>query len=123
MATGCVPLARAIAVLAGDAQLPRAARLAGLDGPRALEALDALVGAHVVQAGVPVQFVHPILRAAIYDELAPGERSALHRRAAALLADDGAELDAIATQLMASEPTGSIEVIEQSRGGCARAQT
>ena len=39
----------------------------------------------------------------MYDELAPGERSALHRRAAALLADDGAgtkvsyEIDAALT--------------------------
>jgi DNA-binding CsgD family transcriptional regulator len=66
-------------------------------------------------------FVHPILRAAIYDALAPGERSELHRRAADLLAADGAELDAIASQLMASEPTGSIAVARRLREAAARA--
>ena len=48
--------------------------------------------------------MHPIVRAAIYDELPPGERSRLHREAARLLAAEGAEIDAVAAQLLASEP-------------------
>jgi DNA-binding CsgD family transcriptional regulator len=115
MPEGCVPLARAIAVLGGDAQLPRAAQLAGLSETDLLPALDALVEANTIRAGNRLEFVHPIVRAAIYDELAPGERSALHRRAASLLAAEGAELDAVAAQLLASEPTGSPEVIERLR--------
>jgi len=121
MPAGSVALARAVAVLAGDAQLPRAARLAGLEQAGALQALDALVEAHVLQADARLAFVHPILRAAIYDELAPGERSELHRRAARLLAEEGAELDAVAAQLLASEPTGSDEVVAQLREAAALA--
>ncbi len=121
MSPDSVALARAVTVLAGDAELPRAARLAGLGDPQALTALDTLVEAQVLQPGAPLQFVHPILRAAIYDELAPGARSLLHRRAAGLLSAEGAELDAIAAQLLASEPTGSEEVIAQLREAAARA--
>ena len=125
MPEGCLSLAHAIAVLGGDAQLPRAARLAGLEESEALDALDALVAAGLVRATGRIEFVHPILRAAIYDALAPGERSRLHRRAADLLASEGAELDAVAAQLMPSEPTGSEHVIEQLRQGssvCARSR-
>ncbi len=121
MPAGSVALARAVAVLAADAQLPRAARLAGLEETGALQALDALVEAHVLQADAHLAFVHPILRAAIYDELARGERSELHRRAARLLAEEGAELDAVAAQLLASEPTGSEEVVAQLREAAALA--
>lgn len=119
MSSGCVALARSIAVLAGDAQLPRAARLAALTESDALQALDALVDADVVRAGGRLEFIHPIVRAAIYDELAPGERSRLHREAARLLAEEGAELDAVATHLLASEPTGAPEVIAQLREAAA----
>ena len=120
---GCLALARAVAVLGGDATLPRAAQLAGLEESVALRALDALVAAEVLQAGGRLGFVHPILRAAIYDEIAPGERSTLHRESARLLAAEGAELDAIAAQLLATEPTGSAEVIAQLRDAAAFALT
>lgn len=115
MPEGCVALARAAAVLAGEAQLYRAARLAGLPEDEALPALDALAGAQILQPGTQLRFVHPIVRAAIYDELPPGERSRLHRQAAGLLAAEGAEIDAVAAQLLASEPAGSPEVITQLR--------
>ena len=118
---GCVALARSVAVLGGDATLPRAARLAGLQESAALTALDALVAAEVLQADAGLAFVHPILRAAIYDELAPGERSSLHRQSARLLAAEGAELDAVAAQLLATAPTGSSEVIAQLREAAALA--
>lgn len=112
---GCVPLARAVAVLGAEAQTPRAARLAGLGEAEVLSALDTLVSVNVLEPGEPLRFVHPIVRAAIYDELAAGERSRLHRSAAELLSDDGAELDAVAAQLLASDPIGSVRVIEQLR--------
>ena len=116
---GCLALAHAIAVLGGDAQLPRAARLAGLEESEALDALDALVAAGLVRTHRRIEFLHPILRAAIYDALAPGERSRLHRAAADVLASEGAELDAVAAQLLPSEPTGSEHVIELLRQAAA----
>ena len=120
MPTGSVALAQAAAVLAGEARLYRAARLARLPEDEALPALDGLVRAHVLQEGTgELRFVHPIVRAAIYDELPPGQRSRLHREAARLLAAEGAEIDAVAAQLLASEPAGSPEVIDQLRQAAA----
>lgn len=121
MPRGSVRLAQAAAVLAGEAPLYRAARLAGLREEEVLPALDGLVGAHVLAEGTPLRFVHPIVRAAIYDELPPGERSRLHREAARLLTAEGAEIDAVAAQLLASESAGSPAVIEQLRQAAAGA--
>ncbi|HUY59293.1 MAG TPA: AAA family ATPase [Solirubrobacteraceae bacterium] len=116
-----VAMARAIAVLGRDARLPRAAAVAGLREGRALSALDALVAAHLVLAGDRLDFRHPIVRAAIYDELAPGARSSAHRRAAALLASEGAEVDAVAAHLMRSEPVGDPDTIATLREAAAHA--
>jgi DNA-binding CsgD family transcriptional regulator/tetratricopeptide (TPR) repeat protein len=116
-----VALARAVAVLAAQATLPRAAKLAELDDTAALVALDSLVAADLVQAGEHLAFEHPTVRATVYEELGPGERSRLHHAAALLLAEEGAELDAIAAQLLASEPLGSPEVVDQLRQAAALA--
>jgi DNA-binding CsgD family transcriptional regulator len=123
MPAGSLPLARAIAVLGRDATLPRARLLAELDEPAALEALDSLVGASVVQVNGHLEFVHPILRRAVYSELPPGTRSQLHRAAATLLSAEGAELEAIAAQLVASEPIGSPETVDQLRRAARAALT
>jgi len=115
MSPGCLALARAVAVLAAAATLPRSARLAGLDRVDALTALDELVQARLLETGELLRFTHPVVRAAVYDELAPGRRSALHLEAARLLAAEGAELDAVAAQLLASEPVGSQETVDRLR--------
>jgi DNA-binding CsgD family transcriptional regulator/tetratricopeptide (TPR) repeat protein len=116
-----VALARAVAVLAAEATLARAARLAELDERSALAALDALVAAKLLRAGERLTFEHPTIRATVYDELGPGERSRLHHAAAGLLCGEGAELDAVGAQLLASEPLGSSEVVAQLREAAALA--
>ena len=62
-------LARAVAVLE-RAQLPRAAALAELDPAEAAEAADALVAAGILEPERPLAFVHPLVRAGVYEELA-----------------------------------------------------
>ena len=57
----------------------------------------------------------------IYSELAPGVRSATHRRAAALLVTEGADLDAIARHLLASQPIGDPDTIAALRDAASRA--
>ena len=115
-------LARAVAVLGAEADLPRAARLADVDSDAAWQGLDVLITGHVLEAGPPLAFVHPILRAAVYNELAPGERSRAHLRAADLLAAEGLADDAVAGHLLASQPSGRIDVIERLRAAAAAAQ-
>ncbi|HEY8582390.1 MAG TPA: LuxR C-terminal-related transcriptional regulator, partial [Capillimicrobium sp.] len=48
----------------------------------------------------PVGFVHPLVRDAVYHEMAPSERELRHERAAAALAELGARPEAVAVHLM-----------------------
>jgi DNA-binding CsgD family transcriptional regulator len=121
MSDGCLALARAVAALAGAATLPRSAKLAGLERSAALTALDELVEVRLLEAGAGLRFAHPVVRAAVYDELTPGKRSELHLEAARLLSAEGAELDSVAAQLLASEPIGSQETVEQLRAAASLA--
>jgi DNA-binding CsgD family transcriptional regulator len=102
-----VALARAVAVLGRQADLPRAVRLAGIEAGEALLALDTLVSGHVLRFRPRLEFVHPVSQAAVYESIPAGERSLLHQRAAELLAAEGAEPGSVAIQLLASRPTGS----------------
>jgi DNA-binding CsgD family transcriptional regulator len=98
-------LARAVAVLE-RAQLPRAAALAELDPAEAAEAADVLVAAGILAPERPLAFVHPLVRAGVYEELAVADRSLAHRRAAELMDDDAAGEERAAEHLLATEPAG-----------------
>jgi DNA-binding CsgD family transcriptional regulator len=108
-------VARAVAVLGAAAETERVARLAGLEPGVALEAADALAAIRILRSGAPLRFVHPILHAAVYDDLPAGERAGAHARAASLLAAAGADPDAVAAHLLLSARAGDREVIEQLR--------
>ncbi|HET7572448.1 MAG TPA: AAA family ATPase [Gaiellaceae bacterium] len=103
-------LARAAAVLGDDAPLPLAAALAGLDEEVAAAAADELAEATLLEDARPLRFVHPIVAAAISESLLAGEREALHARAARLLEQAGAAVDAIAVHLLALAPRGDARV-------------
>src|SRR3954466_2349129 len=98
-------LARAVAVLE-RAQLPRAAALAELDPAQAAEAADALVAAGILEPERPQAFIHPLVRAGVYEELGGADRSHAHRRAAELMDDDPAGEERAAEHLLATEPAG-----------------
>jgi DNA-binding CsgD family transcriptional regulator len=121
LSADAVELARAIAVLGGDSTLPRAAVLAGVDERAALASFDALVVAGVARKDGRLEFSHPVVRTAIYEDLAPGRRSLAHRRVAEMLAAEGAELDAIGGHLLLCEPSGSMSTIETLRAAAAHA--
>ena len=94
-------VARATAVLGDDAALPLVAELAGLDDAAAVAAAGELVGAEVFADQAAMAFVHPLIRAAVYEDIPVHERSLAHERAARLLRDRGAAAGAVATQLAA----------------------
>jgi DNA-binding CsgD family transcriptional regulator len=106
-----VAFARAVAVLGGDADLAHATELAELDQPTAVAAIDALTAAEILAPGPSLGFVHPIVRAAIHDDLRPAERGLAHGHAARLLMDAGAEYGRVAAHLLASPPAGDAEVV------------
>jgi DNA-binding CsgD family transcriptional regulator len=105
-------LAGAVAVLGGSAQLTEAAALADLDVPGARALADVLFAAGVLHPGSPLDFVHPLVRAAVYGELAPLALDAAHARAARLIADSDGDPDAVAAQLMQTRPAADPWVVE-----------
>jgi DNA-binding CsgD family transcriptional regulator len=101
-------LARALAILGDDTDLPVVARLAGLTGRDADTASDALAGAGIIEPTEPLRFVHSLVGSAIYDDLAPFVRVQMHRRAAELLMDDDAGPEQVAAQLMVARPQADV---------------
>jgi len=78
-------LAAALAVLNQQVPLAVAARVAGISQPAA--ALERLLATGLVtwrpsHAGTPAGFAHPLYQVAVYDDLSPTRRQALHRAAA-----------------------------------------
>ncbi len=51
-----------------------------------------------------LEFVHPLVREAIYSTMGAPRRDVIHARAAKLLADDGAGAGAVAAQLLRAAP-------------------
>jgi DNA-binding CsgD family transcriptional regulator len=104
-------LARAVSILE-RAELPDAARLAGLAPSKAARAVKQLVRAGVLEER-PLTFAHPILRGGVYGEIAPGERAEAHRHAARLLAAGHGRSASVAEHLLAAAPAGDSWVVEQ----------
>jgi DNA-binding CsgD family transcriptional regulator len=78
-------LASALAVLGQRSPLAVVARVAGVAEPAV--ALESLLKTGFVQwlpgeQNTPIDFVHPLYRLAVYDDLSPTRRQALHRAAA-----------------------------------------
>jgi DNA-binding CsgD family transcriptional regulator len=114
-------LARAVAVLGDGVPLHRASALAGLADERAGELTTALAKADILTAELPLSFAHPILRSAIYQDIEAVERSRAHRRAADLLADEGAGADVVAVHLLPTHPAADQGVVATLRKAAARA--
>ena len=115
-------LARAVAVLGDGVPLHRAAALGGLPEARADSVASGLAQADILTAARPLSFAHPILRAAVYADIDPGERAQAHRRAAALLAAEGAGEDEVAVHLLETEPAADAEVVGTLRDAAGRAR-
>jgi DNA-binding CsgD family transcriptional regulator len=115
---GALELARAVAVLGDDTTLRDAAALAVLDEGVAERAAAALARVEILRPGLPLAFVHPVIRAAVRVHLAPGTNG--HAEAARLLAGRGAGLDQVAAQLLASERRGEPWVVDTLRDAARR---
>ncbi|MCP3803702.1 AAA family ATPase [Allokutzneria sp. A3M-2-11 16] len=116
-----VRLARALAVLGPTSELRWVARLAELTPERAAEAVAALVDEAIIGSGRPLDFVHPLVRTAIYTDRGEVPRAADHRRAALLLAEDGAPTELLAPHLLLAEPEADPLVVEWLRAAASAA--
>jgi DNA-binding CsgD family transcriptional regulator len=98
-----VALAQAAAVLGGGVPVRQAEALAGVSDA---SAVDALVGGGVLRSAHPLEFLHPLIGAAVYAGMGPAVRAREHARAARLLYEAGATPDRVAAQLLRCPPAG-----------------
>jgi DNA-binding CsgD family transcriptional regulator len=108
-------LAQAVAVLGDGADLGHASVLAGLERERAADAVAVLGRAQLLRPEMPCRFVHPVVRAAIYDGLALGDRERAHARAARILAERGAPPEQVCAHLLLAPPAGQAVTVAELR--------
>jgi DNA-binding CsgD family transcriptional regulator len=114
-------LADAVSVFEVRVELQWAAALADLEPSAALAAADQLARVDILTGEDPLAFTHPLLRTAVYQALARGHRSQLHRRAAAVLLGASASAEQVAGHLLESPPVGDPEVVELLRRAARQA--
>jgi DNA-binding CsgD family transcriptional regulator len=116
-----VRFARSVALLGLEARPADAALLADLTSHEAAGAADALRGASVIHGTTGLDFVHPLVRSAVYDDISPGLRSQGHRRAAQLLSDRSGVSARIAAHLLSVDPAGDPWAVAQLRAAAVAA--
>ena len=119
---GALKLARAVSVMGAQAQPRRARRLAELGADEAAEATGALARGGILRGENVLEFVHPLVRAAVYSDLSSAERGRWHECAVALLAAEGAPAEELIPHLLASLPDGNRQTVLRLRAGAAEAR-
>lgn len=114
-------VAAAVAVLGARAEPRFVAALAQLEPDAVADAADGLIATGILREGTPLEFVHPVIRAAVYAEIPPLRRAARHKDAAAILELDGTEPGAIAAHLLKTEPAGDSWAVQRLRQAAAAA--
>jgi len=97
------------------------AALAGADLAASAGLADGLREADVLGPGTLLDFAHPVVRSAVYEAIAPGERALAHASAAGLLLADGAGAEQVAPHLIRSEPAGRADVVALLREAASAA--
>jgi DNA-binding CsgD family transcriptional regulator len=106
---------RAAALLGVDFAVPDLAVVLGRSVPDLIPAVDEARAAGVlVESGQRLGFRHPLLRAALYDEMPVAVRAAWHHDAGRALAEAGAPPDRVARQLLRATgvPGGAAEPMD-----------
>lgn len=112
--------AQAAAVLGDGAPLRLVAQLAEVDDETAYEAVGILSQLDIVRPERTVEFVHPLVRAAVYAGLRPGELERAHARAARVLADAGAPPERVAAHLLLVPPAQDHQTVAILRDAARR---
>ncbi len=123
MSPAALAAARAVAVLGTAATAGRTARLAGLDGDAAAEAIGALMAERFIEGERALRFVHPLVRSAVYQDLAPPVRQRWHKRAARLLNEQDAALAEVTVHLLAAAAAGDAWVVDSLRQAAGDARS
>lgn len=119
-------LARATAVLGPDARTASLAVLLGVAPADAEAAAAEAERAGVVRVDGTVAFVHPLVRAAVYEDAPELVRHDLHRQAARLLAASGpadaVDLERVAAHLLRTRAGDDLWVVESLLAGARTAR-
>ncbi len=116
-------LANAVAVLGDDSELRLVADVADMNEAQAREVADDLVRADIFAGTARLGFIHPIVRAALYEDLAPGERQARHAAAADALVRLGASPERVTAHLLltgANGDAGRVQTLRSAASAAAR---
>jgi DNA-binding CsgD family transcriptional regulator len=106
-------VARAVAILGTNTEVPLVAAVAEVVEPAVARASAQLSRAEILGPEMPLRFVHPLVRDAVYHELPSAERELWHARAAQVLAARALSAEAIATQLLAAPRRGEEWVVDR----------
>lgn len=93
-------VATAVAVLGDASDLVQVAALAGLDERVTARAVDELARAELFRPELPPGFIHPLVGAAVHDDLGAAQREVRHRDAARVLTELGAPAEQVAAHLL-----------------------
>ena len=113
-------LLRAAAILGDGTMLSIAAEIAGLDPTAALGAADALVRYDLLAGENPLEFVHPVVRTAVLEDMDAGEQIRIHRSAAQVLLQTGALPEQAAAHLAKTIPSRDPFVVATLREAAGR---
>ena len=106
---------KAAALLGVEFAVPDLAIVLGRSVPELIAAVDEACAAGVLaESGTGLGFRHPLIRAALYEEIPAPVRAAWHREAGRALAAAGAPADRVARQLLraADSPAGTAEPMD-----------
>ncbi|HEV3497754.1 MAG TPA: LuxR C-terminal-related transcriptional regulator, partial [Actinomycetes bacterium] len=77
--------------------------------------------AQLLRPELPCGFVHPVVRAAIYDDLPLSDRERAHAQAAQLLSEYGAAAEQVCAHLLLAPPAGQAFVVAELRQAAQQA--
>jgi class 3 adenylate cyclase/DNA-binding CsgD family transcriptional regulator len=123
LAAEAIALVRAAAILGDGADLRHAAALAELEVETAGRAASQLVDSDLLRHENPLEFIHPVVRTAIYQHMSEGDRLSGHRRAAQTLLDAGLPAEQAAAHLQLTLPAGDGFVVATLREAAERSHS
>jgi DNA-binding CsgD family transcriptional regulator/tetratricopeptide (TPR) repeat protein len=113
-------VASAVAVIGDGATVMEVAALCGCDEAAVGSAAAELAAIDLLLSDVRLTFVHPLVRTAVYEDMAPVRRMALHRRAAALR-DGAGDPEQVAVHLLHVDPRADAHTVDVLRAAAAGA--
>jgi DNA-binding CsgD family transcriptional regulator len=120
---GAAALANAVAVLGRHAPMRHAAALAGLDMTSAASLADMLRAAALLDPAPDLTLTHPLIEAALYSNMAPGERGLWHAQAARILQRERARPEDVALHLLKTTPVADPVNVSVLREAASHANT